>query len=137
ALVVEQLSEVEDGRLVALEPGGEPLGVSFVGKPLLRVARVRRVAAGFFEQRWKGLVGWLRPELLDVDTRRHLVHPLDMADDLLEHSADVRGADERRARLLERLPSPGRQLLAAAHRVLELGAVRLDRERSAGGGRDR
>ena len=51
ALVVEQLSEVENGRLIALEPGGEALGVPFVGKPFLRVAGVRRVATGFFEQR--------------------------------------------------------------------------------------
>ena len=61
------------------------------------------------------------------------MHPLDVADDLFEHSADVRGADEGRAALLEGLPPPRRQLVVAAHRVLELGAVRLDRERSAGG----
>src|SRR5262249_59919711 len=42
ALVVEELSEVENGRLVGCEPGGEPIGVAFVGKTLLRVARVRR-----------------------------------------------------------------------------------------------
>src|SRR5436190_7112837 len=41
ALVVEQLAEVENGRLVALEPGREPLCVALVGKPLLRVAGVR------------------------------------------------------------------------------------------------
>ena len=37
----------------------------------------------------------------------------------------------------ERLAPPRRQLGVAAHRVLELGAVRLDRERRAGRGADR
>ena len=37
----------------------------------------------------------------------------------------------------QRLGAPGRERGVAAHRVLELGAVRLDGERRAGGGADR
>src|SRR2546430_12642233 len=47
ALVVEQLSEVEDGRLLRGEERLEPLRVTLVGKPLGEVPRVRR--------------GWARP----------------------------------------------------------------------------
>ena len=55
-----------------------------------------------------------------------------MADYLLEHRADVGRADEGRTGVRERLSAPRRQLFVAAHRVLELGAVRLDRVRRAG-----
>ena len=60
-----------------------------------------------------------------------------MADHVLEHLPDVRRADEDRLRAAERLASPAGELLVAAHRVLELGAVRLDRVASAGCGPDR
>ena len=73
----------------------------------------------------------LRPELVDVDAGRHLVDALDVTDDVLEHLADVLRAHEGRIRLRERLPAPRLELGAAAHRVLELGAVRLDAERRA------
>ena len=43
ALVVEELPEVDDRRLVAGEERGEPLGVALVRQPLVRVAGVRRI----------------------------------------------------------------------------------------------
>ena len=64
------------------------------------------------------------------------MHPLDMSDDVLEHLADVPRADVHRLRLLEALAPPRNQHLVAAHRVFELGAVSLDRERQSGGGGD-
>ena len=54
-----------------------------------------------------------------------------------EHGADVLGADERRACRREGLGSPGRERGVSAHRVLELGAVRLDGERRARRSADR
>src|SRR5918994_3721321 len=42
ALVVEELAEVDDGRLVVGEELFEAFGVALVGLPLLRVPRVRR-----------------------------------------------------------------------------------------------
>ena len=56
---VEQLPEVDDGRLVAGEERGQPLGVAFVGQPLVRVAGVRRVAARLVEQRRERIVARL------------------------------------------------------------------------------
>jgi hypothetical protein len=70
-------------------------------------------------------------EELDVDAGRDLVHMLDVSDDVLEHGADVLGADDDGLRRRERLPSPRSQLWVAAHRVLELGPVGLDDERRA------
>ena len=137
ALVVEQLSEVENGRLVALEPGLEPLGVALVGEPLFRVGGIRWVAARLLEQALERSRALLGLELVDVDSRRHLVDALDVADHLLEHRADMRRADESGCRLLKRRSPPGGQVGAAAHRVLELGAVRLDRVRSTGSRRNR
>src|SRR2546423_5089464 len=102
ALVVQQLSEVEDGREVFLEEGGEPLGVSLVGETLVRVVRVRRVDCGFREQRTERVVARLETELVDVDAGWDLVHALDVADDVVEHCADVRGADEDRLCAAER-----------------------------------
>ena len=64
---------------------------------------------------------------------RHLVDAVDVADDVLEHLADVRRADEDGLCALERFASPrGQQLRVAAHRVLELGAVGLDGVARAG-----
>ena len=57
--------------------------------------------------------------------------------DLGEHGADVLRADERRPGGRQGLGSPGREPGVASHRVLELGAVRLDGERGARGGADR
>ena len=64
----------------------------------------------------------------------HVVH---VADDVLEHLADVARADVRRLRMRERLAPPRLQLRPPAHRVLELRPVRLDRERWAARGADR
>ena len=66
-------------------------------------------------------------ELLDVDSRGYFVDALDVTNDLLEDPSDVLGADEDRRGPRERLPPPRLQLRVSAHRVLELGAVRLDR----------
>ena len=53
-----------------------------------------------------------------------------MADDVLQHLADVRRADEHRRRAGEALAPHAASSGVAAHRVLELGPVRLDRERA-------
>ena len=59
-----------------------------------------------------------------------------MPGDVLEHVADVLGADEDGLGAGERLLPPRRELLVVAHRVLELGAVRLDRVARAARRRD-
>ncbi len=64
-------SEVEDGRPLLGEEAFEALGISFVGEALVAVHRVCRVGACLLEQRGERLVARLRPELLDVDARRH------------------------------------------------------------------
>ena len=127
ALVVEELAEVDDRRLVAGKEGLESSRVSLVRKPLARVPRVRRVATGLLEQAGEGPVARPRPELVEVDARRHLVDAVDVADDVLEHLADVRGADEDRLGPGEHLAPPRDQLVVPAHRVLELRAVDLHR----------
>ena len=136
ALVVEQLAEVEDGRQLALEEVLEAACVALVREALVSVPGVRGVVPRLREQRGERLGAALRPELVDVDSRRDLVHALDVADDLLEHGADVRRADEDRVRAAERLLRLGGQLVVAANRVLELRAVRLDGEGPAGRGGD-
>ena len=137
AFLLDQLAEVDDRRLVAREERGEARGVALVGQALARVAGVRRVVARLLDQRRERLVARAERELVDVDAGRHLVHAVDVADDVLEHLADVRRADVGRLRGGERLGSPALELGPAAHRVLELGAVRLDAERRAGRGADR
>jgi len=47
----------------------------------------------------------------------HVVH---RADDLGERRADVLGADDHGPRIVQRLAAPRRQVVVAAHRVLEL-----------------
>ncbi len=137
ALVVEELSEVDDGRRVVGEEGCEPLGVPFVREPLVGVRRVRRVSAALRDESGERLVAWLRPPRFDVHARRHLVHAVDVAAHLLEHLPYVRGADEHGVRSREHLPPPRFELRPAAHRVLELGAVRLHRVARARGLADR
>src|SRR5205085_4643285 len=90
ALVQEQLAEVDDRRPIEGEERLQALRVPLVGLPLVHLPRVRRVAARLGEELRERLVLRLRPELLDVDARRHLVYALDVADDLLEHLAAVR-----------------------------------------------
>ena len=114
ALVVEELAEVENSRLCALEPGCQPVGVALVGEPLCRVGGVRRIATGLVEQVGERLAPILRGELLDVDARRHLVDAVDVADDVFEHGPDVGRAHEDGAGLLERLPASFSQLGAGA-----------------------
>ena len=64
------------------------------------------------------------------------MHPLHRPADLLEHRADVLGADECRGGPLERLAAPALELRVAPHRVLELRAVRLDGVPRPGGRAD-
>ena len=104
--LLDQLAEVDDGRLVAGEERREPRGVAVVGQPLARVARVRRVVARLLDQRRERLVARAERELVDVDAGRHLVDAVDVPDDVLEHLADVRRADVRRLRGSERLARP-------------------------------
>ena len=125
ALVLEELAEVDDGRRVAGEECLEPLGVSLVRQSLVGVPRVGRVAPGLFDEPGERLGARTGPPLLDVHSRRDLVHALDVAADLLEDLADVRRPDEDGRRPGEHLSPPRLQLRPAAHRVLELGAVRL------------
>src|SRR6476620_1721623 len=56
ALVLDQLPEVDDGRPLLGEKAGEACGVAPVGKPLLRVTRVRRIGPRLLEQRRERLV---------------------------------------------------------------------------------
>ena len=106
ALVVEQLPEVDDRRLVVGEELGEALGVAVVREALVARCRVRRIAAGLVEQRGERLVPRLGAELVDVDAGRHLVDAVDVADDLLEHLADVLRADEDGLGAARATPSP-------------------------------
>src|SRR5439155_12306468 len=92
ALVADQLAEVEDRRATLREEGLEALGVSGVGLALV----TRCVAAGFVDQARERLRAGLGPELVDVDSGGYLVDPVDVADDLVQHLADVLGADEDR-----------------------------------------
>ena len=76
-------------------------------------------------------------ELVDVDAGRHLVARGRRG---RRRPRAPRGcAPSRRTspRPRERLPPPALELRPAAHRVLELGAVRLDAKRRAGRGADR
>ena len=106
ALVPDQLPEVDDGRLVVGEERGETPGVALVGKPLLGVPGVRPVGASLRDELRERLGAILRDELVDVDPRRHLDDAVDVADDILEHLADVLRPDVDRLRRGERLPSP-------------------------------
>ena len=136
ALLLDQLPEVDDGRGITGEELLEPLGVPFVRQALFRVAGVGRVGARCLEQRGKRGGSILEHEQVDVDTRRHLVHDTGLADDVGQDAPDVLRADVGDLRVRERLAPPLLELGPAAHRVLELGAVRLDAERLPGGGAD-
>ena len=127
ALVPDQLAEVDDGRPVAGEERREPLGVA-----LVRVAARSRcpgsagpraprrpappapppgpAAARARRRRRAGSCARARPcPQISASTSRMCSEPTITA-----------------AAPLERLAAPARQLLVPAHRVLELGAVRLD-----------
>src|SRR5215213_5502820 len=66
ALVVDELPEVDDRRLLAREEACEALGVAVVGQALVRVARVRRIASRLVEQSRQCLAARQRPERVDV-----------------------------------------------------------------------
>src|SRR5205823_11744783 len=127
-LVLDQLPEVDDGGPLGGEETGEACGVALVGKPLLAVAGIRRVGPRLLEQRGQCLLARLGPELVHVDARRHDLDAIDVADDLLEHVADVLGAGIDDLGTGERLRTPLREVGAAPQRVLELRAVRLHAE---------
>ena len=88
-------------------------------------------APRLLEQRGQRLLAGLGPELVHVDARRHDLDAVDVPGDLLEHVADVLGAGVDDLGPGERLGAPARELGTAAHRVLELRAVRLDRGSAA------
>ncbi len=131
ALVADQLPVEDDGLPVSGQERGEPLGVARVGKPLVAVPGVRWVVARLGEQRGEGIVARLRPPELDVDAGRDRVDSVDGAADLGHDIADVLRADQGSLRSGEHVRAPARELLVAAHRVLELRAVRLHDVRQA------
>ena len=107
ALVLDQLPEVDDRRLVAGEEGREPLGVALVGQPLVGVARVRRIAARLREQIGERLVA--RPRATNSSTSTpggtsctRSTWPTTSSSTL----ADVGGADEDGARRRPATPAP-------------------------------
>ena len=122
ALVLDQLPDVNDGRLVRGEEVAKASRVSRVGMTLVAVGRI---AFCFRDQRGQSSTALLGRELVDVDARRHLVDAVDVPDDVLEHGPNVLGADVDRRGVLERLGAPALELGAAAHRVLELRPVGL------------
>ena len=56
ALLFDQLPEVENGRRVVREEGGQARRVALVGQALFGVVRVRRIASGLIEQRGERVV---------------------------------------------------------------------------------
>ena len=122
ALVLDQLPDVDDGRHVARERSLEACRVAAIGMTLVLVLRILLGRGDQLCERAQAVFG---DELLDIDAGRHLVHAVDVADDVLENGSDVRRADEDGVGARERLRSPARELLAPAHRILELRAVRL------------
>jgi hypothetical protein len=137
SLVVNELAEVDDGRPAAREEAGQALGVPLIRQPLVRVAGIRRIGPCLCEQPGERLLTRPRPPLVDVDSGWNFVHAVDVADNVLQYLADVRRANEDGRRARQRLPPPTGELRVAAQRVLELGAVRLDRVANAAGGPDR
>ena len=78
-MLLDQLPEVDDGRLVAGEEGLEPLGVPLVGQPLLALPGFGGSARASASRSASASSRLLRHELVDVDPRRHLEHALDVA----------------------------------------------------------
>ena len=112
--------------LLARQELGKPLRVALVREALVRVAGVGRVALRLRDQLLERLLTGRRPPELNVHPGRHLVDAVDGPADLAHDLADVLRTDDGRRGAGERLAAPGRQLGIAAHRVLELGAMRLD-----------
>ena len=122
--------------LSPVEEALEPCGVALVRQPLVRVPRIGRVAATLVEQVAQRLVAGLREELLHVHPGWHLPDALDRADHVLQHLPDMVGADEDGFGRCQGSACRLGEIAAPADRVLELGAVRLDREPRAGGRAD-
>ena len=132
ALVLDQLAEVDDRRLVSrMKNSASRAALPSSGSRSFALPGVRRVTPRLLEQLGQRLAAILQHELVDVDARRHFDHPVDMADHVLEHLADVTGADECRVGCRERLLPPRLEPRAPAHRILELRSVRLDAEAHA------
>ena len=112
----------------------EPRGVLWVGMAL---AAADLVAERLLDQRGERRFTRCGHELVDGDSGRHLVHPVDVTDHVLEHGADVIRADVHRDGVGEHAAAPAREPLVPAQRVLELGAVHLQGERRAKRGTDR
>ena len=126
ALVVEELPEVDDRRWpVAGEERGQALGISFVRDPLVRIFGIRRIPTSLVEQTRESLLARPRAPFVDVDPGRDLMDAVDMAADLLQHIADVTRADDDSCSARQDVSPPLFELGTAAHRILELGAVRL------------
>ena len=106
SLVLDQLPEVDDRRPVAGQERPQATVIPLVGKALVLIPWVRRVAPSLVEQRAKRLVSGGRAPELDVDTRRNLVHALDVAADLAQDLANVRGADDDCRRAYQCLLAP-------------------------------
>ena len=136
-LVLDQLAEVDDGRVAADEEALETRCVRLVREPLVGVARIRRIEARLLEQRCERSFAFLQHELVDVDAGWDLDHAVDVADHVLEHVADVPRADVRDVGSLERLARRCLELGPATERVLELRPVRLDAVGQAGCGTHR
>ena len=121
----------------SVEEGGEALGVPLVRQALLGVAGVRWIASSLGDESGERRAALLRHPFVDIDTGRDLVDVVDVPAHVLQHGADVRGADERGGGPLQAVSPPGGEGRVAAHRVLELGAVGLDGEARAARGTDR
>ena len=65
------------------------------------------------------------------------MHPLDVPAHFVHHLANVLRPHDHGSRALERLAAPPRERCVSAHRVLELGSVRLHDVARAGRGSDR
>jgi hypothetical protein len=131
ALLLDELAEVDDGRLLSGEERPDAGGVVVIRATFVGVPGVRPVERRLVEKLRQRLIAAGGLPEIDVDPRRNLEDALGVAADVVDHRPDVRGADERRPRVGERLRAPRSEIGPAAHRVLELRPVRLDRERAA------
>ena len=96
--------------------------------------------AGLGEQSGERLLAGARPEVVDVDTGRNEVRPVEPrpgAEHLGDHPTDVVRSRDDGLRRFEGLPCPPAQLVVPAQRELELRAVCLHDIRHAGRGAHR
>ena len=141
ALLTADPADEHDGRGVALEERGEALRVALVRQALVVTLRwIRRIALGLGEKTGQRLVAWPRAEVLDVHAGRDgmaAVEPRSRPEHVVDHPFDVLRAGEDGGGVGKRTASPVAELGVAAHRELELGAVRLDGVRASHRGADR